>query len=790
MSGVNRFMQPVKANYFQTYVSQYVPQPFELMQRAVDNAQKHQDAIATNIEKQQAFLGKLKTHTGADTTALEQYTNLYQTQFDDIMAGGDLRQKEDQVRKLARQLGEDYRTGPLGRYVQSGNIEANYIKAAAEAEGKNLGSGGWGTNLKGYLGDYHRYWQQHGYGDNFDQAVTTKTDRGTTDIGKKVSDAQKMVTEDTLGIIDQAGGQFNEYYRWIQGNIKGITDSKATAVIMGVLANDQDVMHDARINAIMKNKGNMNAAEFEKSISEEELGKLTMKELAIFADPGIKGKVHKIKTQTSKFLGDEEAGARARKVVEEGYKDPFGMDTVNVVDNETGRDFNAFADMRDGKAQKGVDDAATDILMNVLGKTPDTFILKDALRAGAFGQRLDDKAVGKILTDLKAGKGIFSKVDSEIRRQQYVKLKNAQRVLEQTKERSNNAMKFADQVIAKNNPKLIKDQKQITNEFGIKSGLAGNVLAGTSGKEFLNKDIQEVVQNAKDKGVKFGSFDLTPNNIENYLALKLWTKKGNIITPGLEMSDVIKFAQKESPNFGQKASDLQSSVLDLETAHDDAYIKYIDETGSRQIVDKATNNLPDIKVASKRDEQGNVTKETTVTGQEQLESFAKNFTGNNAGRLNNVVLRDAKNQPIDSGDEQNLQYIAEQLEIDDKGKIPDPSNFLVGTNPSDKQPYVQMTYFNDKNGKSFTTKMNFNDYISAAGISKQNAADWGARIRLTSAQESPTGSKTYMYDDWQDKIPNVYYNSDNNSWYLGDIQVTYEKAKAYTTGYLLKKNSK
>ena len=36
------------------------------MQRAVDSAQKQYDAVAKNMEQQEAFLGKLKTHTSAD----------------------------------------------------------------------------------------------------------------------------------------------------------------------------------------------------------------------------------------------------------------------------------------------------------------------------------------------------------------------------------------------------------------------------------------------------------------------------------------------------------------------------------------------------------------------------------------------------------------------------------------------------------------------------------------------------------------------------------------------------
>ena len=84
MAGANRFMEPAKAQYMQTYVSQYVPKPFELMQRAADNAQAHYDAVSANMEQQRAFLGKLSSHSGTDTRDLEALQDVYQKELDKI----------------------------------------------------------------------------------------------------------------------------------------------------------------------------------------------------------------------------------------------------------------------------------------------------------------------------------------------------------------------------------------------------------------------------------------------------------------------------------------------------------------------------------------------------------------------------------------------------------------------------------------------------------------------------------------------------------------------------------
>jgi len=57
MSKVNRFMSPVQTQYQQTYVNQYVPLPFELMQKKADRKQKKFDEVSSYAD---ALVGKMK----------------------------------------------------------------------------------------------------------------------------------------------------------------------------------------------------------------------------------------------------------------------------------------------------------------------------------------------------------------------------------------------------------------------------------------------------------------------------------------------------------------------------------------------------------------------------------------------------------------------------------------------------------------------------------------------------------------------------------------------------------
>ncbi len=125
-------MKPQNPDYFQTYVSQYVPQPFELMQRAVDRKQQHYDAIAKNLEDQKTFLGKLSAYRGADTQELGEIRDVYSEELDKILNSGDLTQREEQVRKLGTALGQDFTSGRLGELVQGHALQQEYDKLISD----------------------------------------------------------------------------------------------------------------------------------------------------------------------------------------------------------------------------------------------------------------------------------------------------------------------------------------------------------------------------------------------------------------------------------------------------------------------------------------------------------------------------------------------------------------------------------------------------------------------------------------------------------------------------------
>lgn len=110
--GVNRFMSPVQTQYFQTYVNQFVPLPFELMQRRAEQEQQKFDTV-----KQQA--GKLKAQINEDFLRVDQDPLLSGKQNEVYNAvnqgvqgyGGDYRQLDS----LVANLGADY-----SKWISSG----------------------------------------------------------------------------------------------------------------------------------------------------------------------------------------------------------------------------------------------------------------------------------------------------------------------------------------------------------------------------------------------------------------------------------------------------------------------------------------------------------------------------------------------------------------------------------------------------------------------------------------------------------------------------------------------
>ena len=316
MGSVNRFMKPMKANQTQTYVSQYVPQPFELMQRAVDKEQAEFDAIEKNYEQQQAAIINLSSHTGVDSEAMGRLQKRYQDELETAMDSRDLGQAESSVRGISKRMGVDYKTGQLGKLISSGLKEQAYTKGKEEARTKKIGDGGWAPELEGYLEDAHIKHQQEGI--EMNPNVLTKVHRGTTDIRKIVHDISGDIKKSDISgrRIDQEGGDFHEYYTWIEGNTTGVTDARATAAIMGTVLNDPDAAEDLRIQAIMKNKGNVNAVDFERAIasgeiSEEDWQNMYRKEVMHEIEPGVVAATFELSTRKRKIVANKAAGAAA-----------------------------------------------------------------------------------------------------------------------------------------------------------------------------------------------------------------------------------------------------------------------------------------------------------------------------------------------------------------------------------------------------------------------------------------------------------------------------------------------
>lgn len=116
-------------NYMQTYVSQYVPPPFELMQRANQYAQQEQDMNRQAIEQTQAFMDKAKSHSGVSTNKLNEYLESTYTQpLKEMIDKGDLRGLQSTISNLKGKLQQDYSAGTLAKHNYLYETEADFQK--------------------------------------------------------------------------------------------------------------------------------------------------------------------------------------------------------------------------------------------------------------------------------------------------------------------------------------------------------------------------------------------------------------------------------------------------------------------------------------------------------------------------------------------------------------------------------------------------------------------------------------------------------------------------------------
>ena len=248
--GVNRFMKPLQGNYEKTYVSQYVPQPFELMQRAAETKQKHYDEIDAQLDKSEAFLGTLGTHTGKDTDEMGLYLEQYKNELSELHKG-DLTLQEDKVRKLGRRLGEDYKTGALSKYVASGNIQQKLNTRLGEARDKKLGEGGHSQEKVALARAYENKWSKNGYGDDFDQNVTTAQGltRGSADLEADAMTYAKEIESNQTAFAGRYVDTTDAIHKFLSGTDESVKFTDAQTMTAAALLNNSDDKEELTVRA-------------------------------------------------------------------------------------------------------------------------------------------------------------------------------------------------------------------------------------------------------------------------------------------------------------------------------------------------------------------------------------------------------------------------------------------------------------------------------------------------------------------------------------------------------------
>ena len=117
MSENNRFMGPVQDQYTQTYVSQYVPLPFEIMQKKADAEQKQFDAVSNNWDVISSKMGEKVL--AADKDIMTEQVNSYSNDINKALeaAGGDWRKLSRTVTGVAANYKEFMTNGEGGDAV-------------------------------------------------------------------------------------------------------------------------------------------------------------------------------------------------------------------------------------------------------------------------------------------------------------------------------------------------------------------------------------------------------------------------------------------------------------------------------------------------------------------------------------------------------------------------------------------------------------------------------------------------------------------------------------------------
>lgn len=130
----NRFMQPTRANYFQTYVDQYVPLPFELMQKRAQEEQQKYDTVQSNGQLLMDKISEDFIQTDRNPLLSEKYGEVEGSINSDLEKhNGDWRKLQSTVSKLAQNYKRWITTGKGAIARENKGIYVSNLKAIDES---------------------------------------------------------------------------------------------------------------------------------------------------------------------------------------------------------------------------------------------------------------------------------------------------------------------------------------------------------------------------------------------------------------------------------------------------------------------------------------------------------------------------------------------------------------------------------------------------------------------------------------------------------------------------------
>ena len=245
MSGINRHMGPVKTQYMQTYVDQYVPMPFETMEKSLDRKQVVHDQTKSKADA--ILSAHVNAISGDDEALRDESLAKYSSKIEGLVdeAGGDWGKLRSDIGGLTTELDQDMKRGDLAniqqRYNswQADNASVDKGVALGHDEGGFVKSYGDIAKQKTY-DDYYARGGARG-GANYGASKTA----GTYDWDRIIGEKAKEIKADTAawakagyepGQIQSTSDGF--VYVSSSGSREDVPASVVKQVAQGVLSRD------------------------------------------------------------------------------------------------------------------------------------------------------------------------------------------------------------------------------------------------------------------------------------------------------------------------------------------------------------------------------------------------------------------------------------------------------------------------------------------------------------------------------------------------------------------------